>query len=136
MFKSIMIDHVYHSATHFSPQYRFLVLLADVHVCSVVSDSCATWCTITRQASLSIGFPRQEYWSRLPFPLPGHLPNSGIEATSPESPALQADSLPLSHWGSPPPFFLLTYICNAFLQTPNLVLYLTYLPDFTSPLPY
>ena len=38
-----------------------------------------------------MGFFRQEYWSRLPFPAPGDLPNPGIE---PGSPALQADSLP------------------------------------------
>ena len=44
------------------------------------------------------GFPRQEYWSGLPCPPPGDLPNSGIE---PRSPALQADSLHLSHQGSP-----------------------------------
>ena len=40
---------------------------------------------------LSMGFPRQEYWSELPCPPPGDLPNSGIK---PRSPALQADSLP------------------------------------------
>ena len=44
-----------------------------------------------RQAPLSMGFSRQEYWSGLPFPSPGHLPDPGIE---PRSPALQADSLP------------------------------------------
>ena len=44
------------------------------------------------------GFPRQEYWSGLPFPSPGDLANPGTEPTSP---ALQADSLPLSHQGSP-----------------------------------
>ena len=38
-----------------------------------------------------MGFSRQEYWSRLPFPSPGDLPDLGIE---PKSPALQADSLP------------------------------------------
>ena len=38
----------------------------------------APW-TVTRQASLSMGFPRQEYWSELPCPSPGDLPNSGIE---------------------------------------------------------
>ena len=43
---------------------------------------------------LSIGFSRQEYWSALPFPLSGDFPDPGIE---PGSPALQADSLPLSH---------------------------------------
>ena len=40
---------------------------------------------IAHQASLSMGFPRQEYWSRLPFPSPGDLPDLGIE---PESPSL------------------------------------------------
>ena len=40
-------------------------------------------------------FSRHEYWSELPFPSPGHLPNPGIEPVSPVAPALQADSLPL-----------------------------------------
>ena len=44
---------------------------------------------IAHQAPLSMGFPRQEYWSGLPFPPPGDLPDSGTE---PGSPALQADS--------------------------------------------
>ena len=43
----------------------------------------ATLWTIARQASLSIGFSRQEYWSELPFPSPGDLPNPGLEPTSP-----------------------------------------------------
>ena len=42
-------------------------------------------------------FPRQEYWSGLPFPSPGDLPGPGIE---PVSSALQVDSLPLYHLGS------------------------------------
>ena len=46
--------------------------------------------TVTCQAPLSLGFSRQEYWSGLPFPSPGDLPNPGIES---RSPALQADSL-------------------------------------------
>ena len=45
----------------------------------------------TYQASLSTGFSRQEYWSGLPFPSPGDLPDLGIE---PRSPALQTDALP------------------------------------------
>ena len=57
---------------------------------SVVSDSAAPW-TVAYQAPPSMGFFRQEYWSGLPFPSPGDLPNPEIE---PESPALQADSLP------------------------------------------
>ena len=51
----------------------------------------ATPWTVAGQASLSMGLPRQEYWSRLPFPSPGDLLNPEIE---PRSPALQADSLP------------------------------------------
>ena len=47
--------------------------------------------TVARQAPLPMGIPRQEYWSGLPFPSPGTLPNSGIE---PRSTTLQADSLP------------------------------------------
>ena len=45
-----------------------------------------------------MGFSRQEYWSGLPFPSPGHLPNPGIE---PRSPALRADALPSEPQGSP-----------------------------------
>ena len=60
----------------------------------LVAKSCPTlatpW-TVAHQAPLSMGYSRQEYWSGLPFPSPGDLPNPGIE---PKSPALQADSLP------------------------------------------
>ena len=60
----------------------------------LVAKSCPTlatpW-TVAHQAPLSMGFSRQEYWSGLPFPSPGDLPNPGIE---PRSPILQADSLP------------------------------------------
>ena len=68
--------------------------------------SCArlfvTMWTIARQAPLSMGFSRQEYWSGLPCPPPGALPNRGIKPESPEAPALQVDSLLLSHQKSPP----------------------------------
>ena len=53
---------------------------------------------ITHQASLFMGLSRQDYWSGLPFPSPGDLPNPGIE---PRSPALQADSLPTELRGKP-----------------------------------
>ena len=49
--------------------------------------------TVVHQVPPSVGFPRQEYWSGLPCPSPGDLPNSGIE---PRSPALLADILPIS----------------------------------------
>ena len=54
----------------------------------------------SRQAPLSMGFSRQEDWSELPCLPPGDVPNTGIEPASSAFPALQADSLPLSHWGS------------------------------------
>ena len=48
----------------------------------VVSDSVTTW-TIACQASLCMEFPRQEYWSGLPFPSPGDLPDPGTEPPFP-----------------------------------------------------
>ena len=57
----------------------------------------ATPWTVEHQAPLSMGFSWQEYWSVLPFPLQGNLPDPGIE---PMSPALQVDSLLLTHQGS------------------------------------
>ena len=58
----------------------------------------STLWTVASQASLSTGLSRQEYWNGLPFPPPGHLPDPGIK---PASPALQEDSLLLSHQGCP-----------------------------------
>ena len=63
---------------------------------SVVFNS--LWPRVAYQAPPSMGFSRQEYWSGLPFPSPGDLPNSGIE---PGSPALQQTFYPLSHQESP-----------------------------------
>ena len=54
--------------------------------------------TVVHQAPLSVEFSRQEYWSGLPCPPPGDLPNPGFE---PKSPALQADSLPSEPPGKP-----------------------------------
>ena len=51
-----------------------------VRACSVMSDSVTPW-TIAHQASLSMGFSRQEYWSGMPFPIPGTLPDPGTEST-------------------------------------------------------
>ena len=57
----------------------------------VCAQSCQTLCNFmapgAHQAPLSIGFPRQEHWSGLPFPSLGSLPNPGIEPMSPASPA-------------------------------------------------
>ena len=56
----------------------------------VLSVSSSPW-AVAHRAPLSMGFSRQEQWSGLPFPTPGDLPDPGIK---PESPTLQADSLP------------------------------------------
>ena len=58
----------------------------------------ATPWTVAHQAPLSMGFSRQEYWSGLPFPSPGDLPDPGIE---PRSPTLQADALTSEPPGKP-----------------------------------
>ena len=63
-----------------------------------MSDSFATPQTTVHQVPLFMGFPRQEYWSGLPFPPPGNLPDPGIE---PRSPALQADSFSFEPPGKP-----------------------------------
>ena len=91
------------------------------------------------QAPLSMGFSRQEYWSGLPFPSLRDLLDAGIK---PVSPALQADSLPLSHLGNPhvqiyhrthwgvcppgPGFLLLEKLHNLSMKLINLI-YLIYL---------
>ena len=88
--------------------YYLLVPVADsgdvLPVCMLNHFSCVqffvTLWTGADQAPLSMGFSRQEYWSGLPCPPPGDLPELGIEPASPVSPALQVDSLLLS------PFFL------------------------------
>ena len=74
-----------------------------------MSDSVTPW-TVACQAPVSMGFPRQEYWSGLPFPLPGNFPDLGIESMFLASPALQTDSLLLLHMGS----------CHTTLEIPTM----------------
>jgi len=85
--------------------FNFLLLLFSVEPkgkkLRVSAQSCLTLCDPMdcRPSGSSVhGFSRQEYWSGLPFPPPGDLPDPGIK---PASPTLQEDSLLLSHWGSP-----------------------------------
>ena len=77
------------------------MLAGRVHVCMLNHFSriqlFVTLWPVAHQAPLSMGFSRQEYWSGLPCPPPGDLPDPGIK---PGSPALQADSLLLSHQGA------------------------------------
>ena len=85
-FSKCLIHTYIYVLTHFSRVQLFVTL----------------W-TVACQASLSLGFSRQEYWSGLPFPPPEDLPNPGTE---PGSPALQADSLPTEPPGKPPNQFI------------------------------
>ena len=57
--------------------------------------------TAARQAPLSVRFPRQGYWSVLPFPSPGDLPTSKIETSSPASPALAGEFFTTEPPGKP-----------------------------------
>ena len=62
---------------------------------SVVSNSSTPW-TVARQAPLCMGFPRQGYWSGLPFPSPSDLPYPGLKPMSLVSPELSGRSFPTS----------------------------------------
>ena len=84
--------------THPSPQKLKVEGNSVVNYAAKSLQSCPTLCIIDCQALLSMEFSRQEYWSGLPFPSPGDLPNPWIEH---QSPALQADSLPLRHQEGP-----------------------------------
>ena len=63
------------------------VVVVVVQLLNLVRLFAALW-TVAHQAPRSMGFPRQEYWSGLPFPIPGDLPNPGIKPESPASSAL------------------------------------------------
>ena len=82
----------------------FVSQCVNCYCCFPVTQLCSTLSTPwaidyqNHHLPLSMGFPRQEYWSGLPFPSPENLPDPGIESMSP---ALQEDSLPLNHQGSP-----------------------------------
>ena len=74
------------------------------------TQSCLTLCdpwTVAHQAPLSMGFPRQEYLSGLPFPSPGDLPHPGTEPASPKSPALADGFFTTEPPGKPLPQFTL-----------------------------
>ena len=76
--------------------YSFLIL-PSVQLLSCVGLFVTPW-AVACQSPPSMGFSRKEYWSGLPFPSPGNLPDPGIK---PWSPALQADSLPSEPPGKP-----------------------------------
>ena len=92
-------DHMDCSMPGFPVHHQFQSLVKVMSIESVCVKSLShvqlfvTPCTVAYQLPPSLGFSRQEYWSGLPFPSPGDLPNPGIELISA---ALQADSLALS----------------------------------------
>ena len=88
-------EEIYLKCSHHTTSASPLLLLLSR---SVVPSSFTTPWTVARQAPPSMGFSRQEYWIGLSFPSPGDVPDPGIE---PMSPALQTDSLLLSHQRSP-----------------------------------
>ena len=76
--------------------YVIVYVCVCVFMCMLSHFRCvqlfATPWTVAHQAPLSMGFPRQEYWSGVPCPPLGDLPNPGIKPTSPASSALQENS--------------------------------------------
>ena len=90
--------NVFHSGYAILHFYQWCTRAPCVHVCSVVLDSFVTPSTLAHQAPLPMGFSRQEYWSGLPFPSPGDLPDPGIEPASLASPALAGGFF--TSWGT------------------------------------
>ena len=89
-----------------------------VNAYPVMSNSFATPWSVVLQASLSMGFPREEYWSGLPLQTPpGDLPNPGIERVSLVSPTLQADSLLLEPLRKPSA----SHQCHRYMSAVGLV---------------
>ena len=77
-------DHKFTQKNQLTPSQKFQTNTKHFvcEVASVLFNSAAPW-TVAHQAPLSMGFPRQEYWSGMPFPSPGDLLNPGIKPTSP-----------------------------------------------------
>ena len=99
------------------PELIMCILSGTLYMLSCVQLFPTPW-TVAHQAPLSMGFSRQDYWSGLPFPSPGDLPDAGIE---PGSPTLQADSF-LSeptilkiHWQKYERTYICTRLCKAAL---------------------
>ena len=105
-------------------QFQVHGIVTQLYTCVLSRFSCvqlfATPWTVAHQTSLSMGFPRQEYWSGLPCPPPGDLPDAGICPTQGSNPCLlgllhwPASSLPLAPPGKPKPMLLLLLLLSHF----------------------
>ena len=88
-----------------------------------------TW-IVDHQLPLSIGFSRPEYWSGLPFPCPGDLPDPGIEPMSPESHVLTAEFFTTEPPGKPLFFFFYVsaffVLCFCFIMVFTIIKILAY----------
>ena len=104
--KGNVIEEKWATAHHFNHLLLYFMLS-----CFGLVSFATPW-TVTRQAPLFMGFPRQEYQSGWASSSPGDHPDTGIDPASPMPPALQVDSLPLSHQGSSLNIWPLQFINN------------------------
>ena len=98
--------------------YMLYMYISSLCVCAKSLQWCSTLCnpqTVACQAPLSMGFSRQEYWSGLPYPPPGDLPDPGIEPVPLMSPALIGGFFTTSAtWEAPYILYTVWYISNLF----------------------
>ena len=88
-----------------------------VRVLSRIQPFAIPW-TVARQTPKPMGFSRQEYWSGLPSPPPGDLPNPGIEPISPASPALAGRFFTTEPPGKPSNYIVVVLSCIRLCETP------------------
>ena len=89
--------------------FPLAILHTYVHACSAMSESAIPW-TVAHRVPLSMGFSRRAYWSRLPFPTPGDLPDPGVESESLMSAVLAGNFLTTA----PPWKPMVVYVCHCY----------------------
>ena len=90
---NILANMLYSSPVFPQPKLLIVQSLSCVRLCDPM--------TVAHQTPLTIGFSRQEYWSEVPFPPPGDLPNPGTEPTSPEATVLVSEFFTTEPPGKP-----------------------------------
>ena len=108
----LKLTEIFEGGTRLTVILKLSMCVCCVFSCSVMSDSFVTLWTVAHQAPLSMGLPRQEHLSGVPFPSPGDLPNQGIK---PSSPSL-ADQFFTTKSALKPFLLLITYIITLFLE--------------------